>query len=313
MSSKIVIGYQPTPEGEDALALGRIFAESLDSTPIIATALPLPASLIGSADLERALAFETAESFAVACDRLQPLIAETRALADPSAAAALHDLAEAEYASLIVVGSPHRGPPGRVLIGGVAKSLLHGAPCAVTVAPRGFAPASGRRLRRIAVAFDGSAEAWAALETAIAFAERGEGSLRLLAVAEPLRFGLFRSFAVLSTTESLDLERREKERILELARHRVPSGLQVDSRLLAGESGPALAKAAVGFDLIVSGSRGYGPLRRTIIGSTATSLIRSAPCPVLVLPRAAGIDPLDLDKPPDAHRDAPLPSVSIGY
>jgi len=35
------------------------------------------------------------------------------------------------------------------------------------------------------------------------------------------------------------------------------------------------------------GSRGYGPLRRVLLGSVSTELIRTAPCPVIVHPRPA--------------------------
>ena len=34
------------------------------------------------------------------------------------------------------------------------------------------------------------------------------------------------------------------------------------------------------------GSRNYGPIRRVTAGSTAIELMRLAPCPVLVIPRA---------------------------
>ena len=45
---------------------------------------------------------------------------------------------------------------------------------------------------------------------------------------------------------------------------------------------------------MVTGSRAYGPLRRTVLGSTTRKLIRSSSCPVLVLPRGSGVDPLGL-------------------
>ncbi|HET8593293.1 MAG TPA: universal stress protein [Solirubrobacterales bacterium] len=292
MPRKIIIGYESTPQGEDALALGGVFAELLATSPTVATAVPGPSSQSGTDGLERALEAEGSKLFAIPRDRLRPLVVETRAIADPSPASALYHLAEAEQASLVVVGSTHRGRVGRVLPGGVAESLLHGAPCAVSVAPRGFAQAKDRHLRRIAIAFDGSAEAWAALETGIGLAERTHGSLGLLTVAEAPRNAVVSSMAVLSPAELQDLERREKERVQQLAHHRVPSGLPAERRLLTGDAGAALAEAAADFDLIVAGSRGYGPLRRTILGSASAQLVREASCPVLVLPRGAGVDPL---------------------
>ena len=40
----------------------------------------------------------------------------------------------------------------------------------------------------------------------------------------------------------------------------------------------------------MTGSRGYGPVRRLMLGSTSARLVREAPCPVLVLTRGAEVD-----------------------
>jgi nucleotide-binding universal stress UspA family protein len=39
-------------------------------------------------------------------------------------------------------------------------------------------------------------------------------------------------------------------------------------------------------DLLVCGSRGYGPVRRVLLGGVARKLTRRAACPVMVVPRA---------------------------
>ena len=53
-------------------------------------------------------------------------------------------------------------------------------------------------------------------------------------------------------------------------------------------------------DLLVVGSRGYGPLSRLVHGSTSQQLARSARCPLLVLTRATRLadtlDPLSDDR-----------------
>jgi len=38
-------------------------------------------------------------------------------------------------------------------------------------------------------------------------------------------------------------------------------------------------------DLLMVGSRSYGPFARTLLGSVSSTLIHTAPCPVLVVPR----------------------------
>jgi nucleotide-binding universal stress UspA family protein len=52
-----------------------------------------------------------------------------------------------------------------------------------------------------------------------------------------------------------------------------------------GTPGEELVSLAKGVDLLIVGSRGYGPVRRLIHGSVSRYLVRHAPCPLLVLPR----------------------------
>jgi hypothetical protein len=45
--------------------------------------------------------------------------------------------------------------------------------------------------------------------------------------------------------------------------------------------------------LLVLGSRGYGPVRRVLLGSVSGELVRGAACPVLVVPRPGVRTPED--------------------
>jgi nucleotide-binding universal stress UspA family protein len=47
------------------------------------------------------------------------------------------------------------------------------------------------------------------------------------------------------------------------------------------------ARASADLDLLVVGSRGYGPLRAVLLGSVSTPVVRSAQSPLVVLPRGA--------------------------
>jgi nucleotide-binding universal stress UspA family protein len=297
MSGKIMIGFEPTEQGEDAVALAEVLCEVLAATPVVVQVMPWPRYLMDAEDYEAALAEATKTSFATLRDRLAPLNPQTRAVADPSAAEALYALAEQERASLLVIGSTHRGSVGRTLLGSVGESLLHGAPCAVAVAPKGFAAREARRVLELGVAFDGSPESWTALETAIGLSERLHAKLKVFTVAEVGHYGYATSLSVLTAAEFHDYELEDKQRILDLALNRAPAGLPIEGRPLRGSAAPALTEAAAAsdLDLLVLGSRGYGPIKRTLLGSVSAAVIRSAPCPVLVLPRAAGIDPLGLD------------------
>ena len=294
MARKIIIGYDLEPGGDDALRLGRSFAEILAAQPIVFTALPWPRYLMGLEDLQKQVDVETRDRFAVVRDELQDYAVETVAVASPSASEALHQVAETEDAQMVVIGSCHRGPVGRTLAGSVGESLLHGAPCAIAIAPRDYADRSQAPLHRIAVAFDGSPEAWTALETGIGVAERCHCRLTVISVADYPSYGYASAWPLLTADEFRDYEHEEKRRLLELALGRVPSGLEHDGRVLAGDASSQLAEASGEFDLMIAGSRAYGPLRRTLLGSTTRRLIRASACPVLVLPRGLGVDPLGL-------------------
>ena len=313
-TNKLIIGYQDTPQATTRSRSASCWPKRSTPgrsppVPLIATVLPWSRQLMSESELEAALHLETKEPFAAVRDRLAALDPETKAIASHSPGAALYELASEERALLIVVGSTHRGPSA-----GCSRERRAGAPagapCAVAVAPRAYAAREQRRLQRIAVAFDGSAEAWAAFETAVGLAARTHAILTVITVAEPERYGLAAAASILANAESRDLEREEKQRVLDLAIGRVPADLPVDARLLSGSPGPRLAEASGEFDLMLAGSRGYGALKRTALGNVAAHLVDSAACPVLVLPRGVGMDPLRVG--PEGKRVASADRAALG-
>jgi hypothetical protein len=77
---------------------------------------------------------------------------------------------------------------------------------------------------------------------------------------------------------------------LEFAAAGVPPELEPRTVLLEGAVVDSLA--ALGpddVDLLVCGSRGYGPVRRVLLGGVSSRLIRGARLPVAVVPRAASV------------------------
>jgi nucleotide-binding universal stress UspA family protein len=63
--------------------------------------------------------------------------------------------------------------------------------------------------------------------------------------------------------------------------------------LLHGEPAEVLAEGASDVDLLLLGSRGYGPVKGTLLGSVSARVMAAAPCPVMVIPRGAGSRPLE--------------------
>ena len=121
-------------------------------------------------------------------DRLDGIAADRRQIRitpNPSAAHALHDIAQAEHAELIVVGSSHTGRLGRVAPGSTGERLLHGAPCAVAIVPDGYRTRAEQPIRRIGVAYDGSDEATAAVAAAVELARALSAELEIIGVVAP--------------------------------------------------------------------------------------------------------------------------------
>lgn len=286
----VVIGFDGSEQGLDALALGGLFADCFHATPVIASVLPFPPDLLSSEEQERFLGFETDEHFAVARERLSPRDSRDRVVVGSSAAKGLYELAGEEGAIAIVVGSTHRGPLGRVLPGAVGANLLQGAPCAVAVAPRGYTDRDRRSVGRVVVGFDGSAEASAALQIAAGIARQSQGTLILTTAVEPPHsYGWGEALAALAEGDIRTREQTRKQQILERGLEDVPDGVEVEDRLVDGEVADVLSGAAKDADLLVVGSRSYGPVARTFLGSASRALVERAQCPVLVVPRA-GLD-----------------------
>lgn len=61
----------------------------------------------------------------------------------------------------------------------------------------------------------------------------------------------------------------------------VSKDLHAETSLLIGDPVPVLElEAGRGLDLLVLGARGYGPLRRVLLGSVSHELVCHSPCPV---------------------------------
>ncbi len=290
--ARLVAGYDGSDRARDGLALARLMAGVTGAELLVAAVVPREFPYVpGTAGREQAMSRTAAQMLADAAPQSEGV--RTQVLGARSAAQGLHELAESEQAGALVVGSSHRGPIGRVLAGSVAERLLHGSPCPVAVAPAGLRERSDPRLGVIGCGFDGSRESWLALRHA-EFLARGAGAhLRLLTVHEAeLIFGVDPAPVGfdpvdMSRDERAGLERARLERELEEAAASIEPGVEVQHYVLEGSAHEALTSAAEnGLDLLVVGSRQYGPVGRVLLGGVSTGLVRSSPTSILVVPRA---------------------------
>ncbi len=287
MAIKIVLGFDGSPESEDALRLAELLADVLGAELAVGCAYrhhPLLAHL-GSGSYQESAVRTRAESAAEAARKLLAGRegASVQVLAAHSAPRALHELAESERAQLLVVGSTHRAVPGSVMPGSTGQQLLHGSPCAVAIAPREYRLREDRALARLGAAFDGSEESTDAVFTAAALAGAAGTTLaveRVVWFPDPPEEHLLPAY-----TADLEALAAQAHTDLEAIVEAASENVAVSGRVVQGNPTSELVRWSGELDLLVVGSRSYGPVRQILLGSTSAELIRWAKCAVVIVPR----------------------------
>ena len=291
IAQRILIGYGPDDSARDALALGRSLARATGSELVLASIYADEPAM--SDEYRAACRQEAADRLDSALATLASSGLASHGVAHPSRSAAqgLADLAAQEATQLAVIGSRHTTPLGKLLSGAVTERLFAAAPCPVAVAPRGLAERGAGGFERIGAGYDGSPEAGAALAEAVRLAEATGAELRVLVICDSTTPpGLDRS------EHDMLLRERESEAaaLLQQALGTLGQVGRASGEVVTGEPARALVGAAEaqGLDLLVIGSRGYGPFHGVVSGSVSSHLARHAPCSLVVVSDAEGDAPL---------------------
>jgi nucleotide-binding universal stress UspA family protein len=283
----IVVGVERSDRSRDALALARTLARAVGTRLILVAVYPVHgrSAVMPPAAYASALAEEAEATLEWVARPLAGVPATTRALPSISVTRGLQQVAADESALAIVVGPSHRGALGQLLPGSVGERLLHGAPCPVAVAPRGYWSTCLGRIRRIGLGFVATPEADEALCAAIGIALRTGAEIRALSVVElpaGVTMGAGWDYGKLA-----DVAREDLSESLVRTLGDVTSPVEVSGEVVDGYADDELARMSEDVDLLVCGSRGRGPLGRVMLGSVAAGVLRKARCPVLVVPRGA--------------------------
>jgi nucleotide-binding universal stress UspA family protein len=286
MTRPIVAGADGTDSGLDAVALGAHLAGAVGVPLTVVCVSPEQAELAG-AEAADDVGRHAAAILESAREVVGDLPAELRTVAASSPARGLAELAEEEGAEAVVVGSTRRGAIGRVMTGSTAERLLHGTGCPVAVAPRGYRRHHPEPLRAIGVAFSDTPDGHEAVRAAAELAGRAGLPLTVYSVVG-LHVNWLRPESVLPDASVVPEEVREAARdALDQVVAGLPADVRANGELLFGEVVDELSMAAErGVDLLVCGSRGYGPVRRVLLGTVSSALVRQASVPTLVVPRA---------------------------
>jgi nucleotide-binding universal stress UspA family protein len=286
----ILIGVDNSARSEDAVAFARRLAGATTGRVVVACAFPYSdvpsrAANLTYRDALKTDALRTAGRMSELLSNIPAERIGTTAVANPSPAHGLHDVAEAETAAIVVLGSTHTGRAGRVMPGSTAERLLHGAPCAVAVVPDGYRDHAQPAISHIGVAYNGTEESKAAVAAAAEAAAALGAELTVIGVIEADLYGAPAmaggpSYNILR--QDIDAEVRAG---LESVVAGLPDGIRAVVACLEGEPSERLIAATEKLDLLVIGSRGYGPLRAVLAGGVSGRVIRGAHCPVIVVPR----------------------------
>jgi nucleotide-binding universal stress UspA family protein len=250
---------------------------ALPAEPLAAAETGVSSLILGADDSEGA------RDAAALAEVLAPLmgaeVVPVHANGHGSPAQQLYEEASARHAEIVVLGSSHRGEPGRTAPGKVLRRLVHDSPSPIAVAPRGYADQPIGPPRVIGVAFDDSPESHRALEFAARLATAASAALRVITVypgtapVEEPRPGVVTQRALMQEA----LHRTVAD---------LPSELRAEPRFLFGPVAHVLAEQSeLGVDLMVMGSRAYGPIRSFWLGSVSEHLIRLSPQPLVIVPR----------------------------
>jgi nucleotide-binding universal stress UspA family protein len=285
MFDNVIIGVDDYDAGRDAVGLATRLASGkrrLTFAYVEVVALKPPDS--GDAS-ESPVCRRAMERLASLADEAG-VDAEVLCVGARSVASGLHELGVRRRGDLLVIGASRRDEYDRAFVRDDTREVLRHAPCAVAVAPMGFATRPPI-MHKIGVAYDGSPESEQALALARRLArERGAELSAVHAVPEPT-YTSRRETGARLVNDPWSVQ-AEIDEAVENARSQMARLDDVERHATSGNATEELARYGASVDLLIIGSHKYGPLEAWMsVQSTAQQLADSAPCPLRVLSSGA--------------------------
>jgi nucleotide-binding universal stress UspA family protein len=295
MSAPIVVGFDPHGTNDASVQFGLAAARFTGAPLIIAAVYGGAPHVDRLADHEfrEELSADARAAFDDLKQRLEgeSVQCEVQLVEASSAPRGLHTALEDYGAGLGVVGTTDRGAVGRAVVGSTAERVIHGAPCPIAVVPHGW---EGGEPRTVGVAYTRSEEGEQALRSAVALAHAAGANLRVLTVLHGGQGTTVQAHgsdvgrATAGDEQAAAVHRVEVDRTVAAALADAGGGeVQAEIELLVGDPAETILGFTPNLDLLVMGSRAYGPRRAVLLGGVSRKITASASCPVLVLPRGA--------------------------
>lgn len=178
---------------------------------------------------------------------------------------ALHALAAARRADLLIVGSHHHGP---WRFGDHARGAVRDAPCQVAVTSRGYAERARHTIHSIGIGHTDTPAGRAVLDVARELTWELGAEIHAARVVSPSNWETLESGGGWRAVAAA-------QRMAE-----IPG---VHGVAIEGDVVRALARFALTVDLLVIGTHHHGAVRRFMRGDVAARLTARAPCPLLVV------------------------------
>lgn len=273
MFSNVLIGVDGRQGGRDAVALARELAAP-NATFTLAHVYDtfLGRGAVEAGALEWAASDQLLERERERADLRARLVVRGKA----NVGQGLHEIAENQRSDLLVVGSTRHALLGRALLGDDCRTALDGAPCAIAIAPRGYARIP-HSLRRWGVGYDASPESERALMEARELVALHGGDIRALWVVSLSEVQEEKPIPADWPQAIDELIERHSERLAQID--------GVTGVVTYGGPREELVKFGRDLDLLIVGSHGYGALGRVLHGSVSRHVAGHMSCPLLVMPR----------------------------
>ena len=288
----ILVGVDASEHSEDAIAFASTLGRASNARVVVACAFRCEDSLRPVSDPEfQSTAQQQAQQIAWRMrhrlEGIDPGRIQTCAIEMSSRDHSLHELAASEAAAIVIVGSSHVGGIAQLVSNGIGARLLHDAAFAVAVVPDGYRTRADQPIRRIGVAYDGSAESRAALVAAVTAVHSFGGELEVITVQTAQVFATSTMMGGPGYINADEMLGREARAELDTVLAGLPRDLLAEGTILDGRPAHQLTRHTKRVDLLLLGSRGYSPLHALLADGVSGRVLRDAHCPVIAVPRGA--------------------------
>jgi nucleotide-binding universal stress UspA family protein len=285
--SRIAVGVDGYPEGRDAVVLGQAIAQALGADLLLVSVHADPIIVVPAEMSWKALEGQAQKMLWRARDELAPG-ARVDVETDLSIPRALERVVRREHRDLLVLGSSRHVDEGRVSDRQAHEAAADRVRMCDRDRDRGMHSEPEHRFARIGVGYDGGPEAQAALELGATIAAAAGAELHVRAVVDDripaLGWATIAGGAVSAVWH--DVVQDEAAALgAKVADDARAAAEKAETDVQVGRPADALLELSVNVDLLLIGSRRWGPFARVILGTTGETLLHDASCPVLVVPR----------------------------